>query len=296
MPGSIVFLLVPLAAAQSDTMWRLQADPNRGGAASLCSQSCGGGVCCVHSPHYGTGSYGNAETCSMVTLVAGTITSESFSTADVEDNVMLLGHRYTWSRGPDGVAAPVGTLMSWVSDSSSTAGGWSICLTPTSPNDQPVQDAPHEYDAPLGGGCRGPRGEEHVSGKARDHVATQAECQSSCDDEAACLGYRYHGNIGDCYLYGPGPWHDVWYTARANGPPRPDGHKPIDMWYAWEDAPPVGTDTIARGVSGGAGAGHDPVPGHYICVVRIDVGSPQAPPPVPAPPSVPPAPPPAPPR
>ena len=127
---------------------------------------------------------------------------------------------------------------------------------------------PHAYDAPLGGGCRGPRGEEHVSGKSRDHIATQAECQSSCDAEAACLGYRYYGNIADCYLYGAGMRIGVWWTLEADGPPRPSvqalcaawtastneacRERPITSWTGYIYAPPYGTDTIARGVAGGA--------------------------------------------
>ena len=89
----------------------------------LCAED---GDSCVTSPHYPE-SYGIDEQCSINITAAGFVTAAPFATEEDYDMLEIDGHTYSGAVGPTGVPVARGTLISWVSDYSSTGAGWRLC-------------------------------------------------------------------------------------------------------------------------------------------------------------------------
>ena len=72
---------------------------------------------------------GDNEQCTAVALTALTVTTQTFDTEAGFDSITIGGTVYSGSSGPSGVSMAAGATLTWLSDSSATAAGWTLCAT-----------------------------------------------------------------------------------------------------------------------------------------------------------------------
>ena len=81
-------------------------------------------------PHHIT-AQGHNERCNITVADAGQISAVgTFSTESCCDYLMVGGQRYAGSVAPSEVVLQAGATITWYSDGSVGAAGWTLCLTP----------------------------------------------------------------------------------------------------------------------------------------------------------------------
>jgi hypothetical protein len=97
----------------------------------------------------GIGGHGNAESCTITAQSDLLLTSAYFSTESGFDYVTVGGVGYSGTTGPDGIPMVAGSTISWASDGSVTAGGFTLCGTavqgfvpPSPPSNPPLPSPP----------------------------------------------------------------------------------------------------------------------------------------------------------
>ena len=82
---------------------------------------------CVSSPNFPS-NYGDNSACSIRANFPGDLEVSAFETETHHDYLTVHSTQFDGTSGPNGVSIDPDTTISWTTDGSVTAPGWTICL------------------------------------------------------------------------------------------------------------------------------------------------------------------------